>query len=414
MLSTAKRLSAKSSQFPSRLKPLLPTKRLPALNSQFTPNGRLPLPTNRFSAPYSQFQSTRTPRVPINEESLGPQSQKGKVFAVTGGTRNASYELSRILYGAGARVYIMGPSKAEAEAAIQQIEDKYAFRADKDVGSVHFIPLRLEDLESVQSAAMALESKEDRLDGLFCNASTPIIPGPAQTEQGFEWHLGVNCIGHVLLENLLRTILSDTAQTAPQDSVRVLWSSDILVPRGPPPGGITLARLNKQTKYPWNTHPASKAGMRHAYENYAISKAAMWFAASQLSKRWAKDTGVLNVAAEPGTCLSLYDEPTLDFGYHPGLDRADPNVGALKLWMGLSKDVTMDDAVQGRYAVRPGAWERHPRQDLVLAQKGEEEGGTGKAKAFMDWVESMLAPYTCRCDGAAVAWSRVDHRLGLW
>ncbi|KAF7196804.1 Short-chain dehydrogenase/reductase sthC [Pseudocercospora fuligena] len=62
-----------------------------------------------MGASYSQF----FPPPPTLTESNLP-SQSGKVFIVTGGAAGVGYELSKILYHAGGKVYIAGRSEKNA------------------------------------------------------------------------------------------------------------------------------------------------------------------------------------------------------------------------------------------------------------------------------------------------------------
>jgi NAD(P)-dependent dehydrogenase (short-subunit alcohol dehydrogenase family) len=307
--------------------------------------------------------------------------QKGKVFLVTGGSSGIGFELSRIFYAAGAKVYILSRTESNVKIAIRKIEEQYASAPRDNIGSLHFIHLDLEDLESVKNAAASFKERETRLDVLYCNAGLAVVPGSPKTKQGLELHLGVNCVAHVLLQKLLLPILTSTAKITPKDSVRVVWASTVLVELGSPKGGIKIHELNQPSNY--------------TNDNYAISKTAMWFAASEISKRYGKETGVVNIAGNPGTYVSNAWRTTPAYVYYPfRLLMRHPKFGAYtNLWMGLSEEVTMDDAIRGRYAMCDGRWHPGQREDLVLATKGTEEGGTGEARKFMDWVEGQLRAY---------------------
>ncbi|KAF2476091.1 putative steroid dehydrogenase [Lindgomyces ingoldianus] len=338
----------------------------------------MPLGGVGLSTIWTQFSPPKD-SAPITEKNIA--SQMGKVFIVTGGSSGIGFELSRILYAAGAKVYILSRTKSNIETAVKRIEETCIGSSKDNPGSLHFIYMDLEDLESVQHAATIFREKETRLDVLYCNAGLAVVPGNPKTKQGLELHIGVNNIAHVLLERLLLPVLTTTAKMAPKDSVRVVWASTILLELGAPKGGIPISQLDSPGK---NTN-----------QNYAISKTAMWFAASELSKRHGRDTGVINIAGNPGTYLTNAWRTTPSYVYYPFRPlMRDPIFGAYTyLWMGLSDEVTMEDAVQGRYAICNGRWHPGQRGDLVLATRGMEEGGTGQAKEYMDWVERKIGAF---------------------
>lgn len=108
------------------------------------------------------------PRGPVTEATL--PNQTGKVFIVTGGSNGLGYELSRQLYGAGGKVYILTRSKDRTDTAIARIKAHYeAEDAGKQRGSLYFVQMDLLNLESVKRAAqrfLELEGSGGRLDVL--------------------------------------------------------------------------------------------------------------------------------------------------------------------------------------------------------------------------------------------------------
>lgn len=109
------------------------------------------------------------PKGPLTEENL--PSQAGKVFIVTGGSNGLGYELSRQLYGAGGKVYILTRSKERTETAIAKIKAHYGEEKDsgKKRGSLEFVQMDLMDFTSVKAAAQEFLTREGpngRLDVL--------------------------------------------------------------------------------------------------------------------------------------------------------------------------------------------------------------------------------------------------------
>jgi NAD(P)-dependent dehydrogenase (short-subunit alcohol dehydrogenase family) len=321
---------------------------------------------------------------PITEKNL--PSQAGKVFIITGGSSGIGYELSRILYRAGGKVYILSRSKKNIAAAIGQITTEFAERSPTtELGQLESITMDLEDLASVQAAANEFSSKESRLDVLFNNAGVASIPAHKKTKQGLEYHIGVNSVAHVLLEKLLTPIMSETAKSSPVNSVRVVWPASILCELAAPKGGVRIDQLDT---------PSTDIN-----EHYSASKVANWFAASEFAKRSGRQTNVVSIAGNPGSYVTNVWRTTPGILYYPFLPLlGKPIMGAYTyLWMGFSNDITMDDAVAGRYGTCVGRW--YPgsqREDLLLALKAKEEGGTGQAKAYFDWCEEKIAPFLNR------------------
>lgn len=118
-----------------------------------------------FSTIWTQYFP---PRGPLTEANL--TSQIGKVFIVTGGSNGLGYELSRQLYGAGGKVYILTRSKNRTKTAIAKIMAHYKEEdAGKQRGSLKFVQMDLMDFASVRTAAqefLAREGPNGRLDVL--------------------------------------------------------------------------------------------------------------------------------------------------------------------------------------------------------------------------------------------------------
>lgn len=137
----------------------------------------------------------------MTEDNL--PSQAGKVFVVTGGANGLGYELSRQLYGAGGKVYILTRSKERAESAISKIRSHYeAQDAKTQRGSLEFIPMDLMNFESVKVAArdfLALEGSNGRLDVLLV-AQTSDIRAMQYTDRGKGSIMPAQELGAMLLK----------------------------------------------------------------------------------------------------------------------------------------------------------------------------------------------------------------------
>jgi NAD(P)-dependent dehydrogenase (short-subunit alcohol dehydrogenase family) len=337
-----------------------------------------------LSAIWTQFFPPRN-GAPITESNLADQA--GKVFIVTGGSSGLGYELSRILYGAGGTVYMLTRSQEHADHATARIKAVYAERDDTEErrGSLHFISMDLTDLATVKAAAEEFLRRETRLDVLFNNAGTGALQNAPATRQGLEYHFGVNSVGGFLLARLLTPVLSQTARNTPPGSVRVVWPASCLVDMMTPANGIRHSFLQDTTT------------VTDQNELYSSSKAANWFVASEFARRGTPGggSGVLHIAGNPGNYDSNIWRATPALLYWllwPIL--RDPVHGAeTYLFMGFSEEVTLEDAAAGRYVICDGRWHPGQRADLLLALRGVEEGGSGRAREYFDWCEDKVREF---------------------
>ncbi|AEO71519.1 uncharacterized protein THITE_2123993 [Thermothielavioides terrestris NRRL 8126] len=339
-----------------------------------------------LAAIWTQFFPPRN-GAPVTEANL--PSQAGKVFIVTGGSSGLGYELARILYGAGGKVYILTRSKQHVDDAISRIRAFYEGRSDtaRRSGSLHFIFMDLMDLATVKAAAQEFLDRESgpaaRLDILFNNAGTGALNKAPPTRQGHEYHFGVNSLGGFLLARLLTPILSQTARQAPDGCVRVVWPASCLVDLMTPKGGIRSEFLR------------DPGTVTDANELYSSSKAANWFVATEFARRQPEGEGVLHIAGNPGNYRSniwRHTPALLYWALRPIL--RDPVHGAeTYLFMAFSESVTLSDAVAGRYVICDGRWHPGQRQDLLLALRGLNEGGSGRASEYFDWCEDKVRDF---------------------
>lgn len=318
---------------------------------------------------FSQFYP---PPATLTEANL--PSQKGKVFLVTGGASGVGLELCTILYQAGGKVYIAGRSEANAQSAISKIKALPA----TSPGELAFLMLSLHDLTTIKPAVEAFTALESRLDVLFNNAGVSRPPLGSVSVQGHELQIATNCLGHYLFTQLLLPTLLSTAQSASPASVRVVWTSSIVVDLSAPKCGIDIPSL---------TNPYPKQG-----KNYANSKTGNWFLANALAAQ-VGSMGILSVTQNPGNLKTplLRNGPWyLPYMTMPLLYNA--KMGAYtELWSGLSQELGIEDG--GKYILPWGRLHPSPRPDLLAALKPEEDGGTGIAALFMDYCEKQTAEY---------------------
>lgn len=305
-------------------------------------------------------------------------SQKGKVFLVTGGNSGIGFNLCKILYHAGGKVYLAGRSLSSAQDAIREIKSSPApsDASSLSSGQLEFLHIDLSDLDAVKAAAEEFRSRETKLDVLFNNAGVMFPPLGSTTKQGHELQLGTNALAPYLLTQLLMPCLEAAAQDAPHGSVRVVWAGSFVIDSGAPKGGFEMSNIDQPAKT-----------FKGQSDNYTMSKMANWFLASEMAKQRSgqgREKPVMHVVQNPGNLNSnlLRHHTLLGFVFKPLLH--DPKMGAYtELWAGLSEELTME--TNGCYVIPWGRLHNAPRNDLLNALKDEEESGIGRAKEFLDW-----------------------------
>ena len=318
---------------------------------------------------FSQFFP---PRPSLTETNL--PSQRGKVFVVTGGYSGVGLELCTMLYQASGSVFIAGRSKAKADSAISQIKRVHP----TSQGILHFLPLSLDDLATIKPAIEIFTSKESKLHVLFNNAGVSLPPRGSVSKQGHELQMATNCLGHYLLTQLFLPILLHTAETAPSASVRVVWTSSIVVDTSAPSSGLNMPEL---------THLPSDQ-----QRNYLNSKTGNWLLANALAAEVGTN-GILSLTQNPGnlkTPLLRHAPWILGFMTSPLLYPA--KMGAYtELWAGLAEELEIKDG--GGYVVPWGRLHPSPRQDVLAAMKSKDEGGTGVAGDFVTFCEDRTREF---------------------
>jgi NAD(P)-dependent dehydrogenase (short-subunit alcohol dehydrogenase family) len=305
-------------------------------------------------------------------------NQQGKVFIVTGGASGIGFDLCRILYEAGGKVYLAGRSEENANAAIKKIKDGSSATSS---GQIRFLYVSLDDLTTIKPAVESFQALESRLDVLFNNAGVSMPPLGSVSAQGHELQMATNCLGPYLLTQLLLPVLLQTAKSTLSAAVRVIWTSSLAaeVPAlGAPKDGFDLAKLSAPSKI--------------QQENYSMSKLGNWFLASELASQAGKD-GVLSVTVNPGNLKSaltrhipaavrMVVSPLL----YPAVYGAYTN-----LWAGLSSDLSIKDG--GNYIIPWGRVHPSPSPRHVASLASKEEGGTGEAKAFLEWCDAQTVEF---------------------
>ncbi|GAB79124.1 NAD(P)-dependent dehydrogenase, short-chain alcohol dehydrogenase family [Austwickia chelonae] len=185
--------------------------------------------------------------------------QSGRRFVVTGANSGIGFEAARALAGKGAEVVMACRDTARGEAARVGMG-----------GSTQVRRLDLADLDSVVEFAAGL----DRVDVLILNAGVMDIP-LSRTAAGHEMQFATNVLGHFLLSQLVRPVLTD----------RVVWLGSIAHRFG----SVEVSDLD------WTVRPYDSA------KSYAQSKLACIVLALEQQRRFIREGSVLrSMAAHPG------------------------------------------------------------------------------------------------------------------
>ena len=327
----------------------------------------------------STWSQMRPPAPQFTEKDV--LSLDGKIIIVTGGNSGVGYELVKMLYlKGGCTIYIASRSTERIAAAIEEIKSTAPAPPRGKPTLLKSLRLDLNDLTTISESAKQFLAQESRLDILWNNAGIAQAPIGSTTKQGYETHMGVNCLGPYLFTKLLMPLIIKTAQSSPQNSVRVIWTSSMIIEINGPPDGVSF---EEQTP---GKHPADKD------RTYAASKAGNRFLASELDKRVRKD-GIVSITQNPGNLYTKAWDPVpgwMKFLLWPFL--YESKLGAYtELWAGLAPEITCADG--GRYAVPWGRWHPMPKPQLLSSLKAKEEGGTGLAAEFWGWCDEQTKRY---------------------
>ncbi|KAL4757790.1 uncharacterized protein BDW70DRAFT_153018 [Aspergillus foveolatus] len=296
----------------------------------------------------AQFSQFFPPRPTFTSENV--PGQQGKVFLITGGTSGIGFELARILYRHGGKVYITARSEEKAKKAIQVIQASIP----NHHGELDFVVLELDDLRSIKASAEAFKAKESKLDILV-------------SKQGHELQLAVNCFGSFLFTQMLLPLLdAAVASSASPGSVRVIWTSSQVAELSSPDEGIIMSELTSPPK--------------NNVRNYLNSKTGNWFLSAEFARRYGS-RGIVSVALNPGAANTnlLKNARLMKILSYPLLHRADL-AAHTELYAGFSPAISLQN--NGCYVIPFGRIHDQVADTLLSAMKAAEDGGTGRAKEF--------------------------------
>ncbi|KAL2846690.1 hypothetical protein BJY01DRAFT_263247 [Aspergillus pseudoustus] len=325
----------------------------------------------------AQFSQFFPPSPTFTEKDL--PSLKDKVFLITGGTSGIGFELAKILYHAGGKVYITGRTEEKATRAVQVIRNSAPHpTANHGPGQIDTIILNLDDLASIKASVDVFKEKESHIDVLWNNAGVSQPPLGSVSKQGYELQLATNCYGPFLFTQLLLPFLEAGVTSSPvPGSIRVVWLSSQVAELSFLPDGFLITELT--------TPPKDNV------RNYTNSKIGNWFLSAELARRYG-GRGVVSVALNPGAANSnlLRNARWMNFFSYPLLHRP-VQAAYTELYAGLSNDISLEN--NGCYVIPWGRIHHGVAANLLNAMNVVENGGTGQAKEFWEFCEEIVKAY---------------------
>lgn len=284
---------------------------------------------------------------------------------VTGSNTGIGYEVVKVLYARGARVYMATRTESKAKEAIEQLKNIETTTP----GEVRYLHLDLADLSTVKTTVADFSRQETKLDVLWNNAGFGAKTSE-MTAQGHDDYIQVMCLGPYLLTQLLLPYLREATKSSRPGSVRVTWTGSRLMDTDAPKNGMILAELDTPG--------------RHYSRLYSQAKTGNFFLGTLMAEHLRRD-GIVSLTVNPGNLRTqIYDNlpswaiPLVETLLYNVKYGAYPN-----LWAGLSDEITIADS--GRYVIPWGRWAIQIRSDILNALKNEAEGGTSVAQMFWDW-----------------------------
>ena len=155
----------------------------------------------------------------IEREHL-PGRLTNTVILITGATSGLGVETARVLYYAGAHVFLAVRDLAKARA----VKSCIACSGVEGRGEIDILHLDMTSLDSVRQCAADFLSKSRQLNVLICNAGVMASPN-TRTGDGFETAFGVNHLAHFLLFQLLKDALLSSSTPKLNSRVATLSSA---------------------------------------------------------------------------------------------------------------------------------------------------------------------------------------------
>lgn len=129
-------------------------------------------------------------------------SLKGKTYVITGTTSGTGFEATKILLSKGAKVVMLNRNPQKSADTIKALKDELGNNIE-----VSNIRMDLGEQASVKKAAEEVLETVTHIDALICNGAIAQVPKRIITKDGWESQMGVNFIGHFLLQGMLYPLI---------------------------------------------------------------------------------------------------------------------------------------------------------------------------------------------------------------
>lgn len=257
-----------------------------------------------------------------------------KTVLITGANTGIGAETAIELARQGFRVVFASRNQEKTEPVMARA--KAAGQHDE----VHFVPLELDDLDSVRRCANTFLAMGHPLDVLLLNAGLARVEGT--TKQGFEPAFGVNHLGHFFLTRCLEPALRRA------EGARVV---------------VVASRAHERVKRPLqDEHFKGPSKTSTGWSEYQDSKLANVLFTKELARRW-KDSGVTAVCLHPGVIASdLWRNMPWPIAVVATLAMKSPKQGAVSSLRCATRPIS--ELVNGGYYGDDG----EPRRPSALAE----------------------------------------------
>lgn len=291
----------------------------------------------------------------------------GKVYLVTGASSGIGFEAARLLVEKGAFVWLTGKTKDRMDRSVAKLRKEYPN------GKFDYFLIDYSDLSTIKASMEPFVSKLERLDGVLHNAGLNYVAN-AFTAQGYELRLGVNAVAPHLVQKFLDGVLIKTAETAPENSVRVVWVASTSSYMSPSNGGIHWEDMN---------HPPDGI-MR--YGIYGQSKAINIYQGILWPRKVGQGSKVVSLSVHPGIVQSDIRRNATGSrrGLMQGIGAPTIEGAYAELYPLLHPSITSAD--NGSFYA-PQGFRAQPRADIVAGANG------ANGEKLWTWLEEQVSKH---------------------
>ena len=142
---------------------------------------------------------------------------ENKVILITGGTSGIGFEAVKALANNKANILLAARNETKANNCIAQIKTEFP------EAKITFIKLDISSKKSIYEFYESFKLLNINIDSLILNAGVFNIPTHEITEDGFEFQLATNYLGHFLLTKLLYKHINEYGRIIQLSSLSHTW-----------------------------------------------------------------------------------------------------------------------------------------------------------------------------------------------